>query len=184
MAASSRRIYWDACVWIALIQREKIPLSGAIEDREMMCRTVVEAAKKGAIEILTSTLCLAEVCKDPSIRATRADLIADYFESDYILLVNVDRSVGERARVLMTSGFSGLKPPDAIHLATAAISGVEEMHTFDARLLALDAVIDKNDGTKLKICKPDPGGPPAPLLEPLKQDAGHDETASPPKSTG
>jgi len=169
MAGSPRRISWDACAWIALIQREKIPRAGgAIEDREMMCRTVVEAAKKGTIEILTSTLCLAEVCKDPGIRATRADLIADYFESDYILLVNVDRSVGERARVLMTSGFSGLKPPDAIHLATATISGVEEMHTFDARLLGLDGVIDKIDGTRLKICKPDPGGPPAPLLDALK----------------
>ena len=32
----------------------------------------------------------------------------------------------------------------------------EEMHTFDARLLGLTGVIDKNDGMKLKICKPDP----------------------------
>ena len=134
-----------------------------------MCRAVIEAAKKGAIEILTSTLCLAEVCKNPSIRATRADLIADYFENDYILLVNVDRAVGERARVLMTSGYSGLKPPDAIHLATAALSGVEEMHTFDGRLLDLNGIIDKSDGTKLKIRKPDPGGPPAPLLDAMKE---------------
>lgn len=32
-------------------------------------------------------------------------------------LVNVDRSVGERAHGLMRKGLSGLKPPDAIHLA-------------------------------------------------------------------
>lgn len=108
-------------------------------------------------------------------------MIADYFESDYILLVNVDRSVGERARVLMTSGFAGLKPPDAIHLATAAISGVEEMHTFDARLLGLDGVIDKSDGTRLKICKPDAGGPPAPLLDPDMQPV---EAAPPPEQAG
>lgn len=185
MAASPRRIYWDACVWIALIQREKIPIAGgSIEDRDTMCRSVVEAAKKGTIEILTSTLCLAEVCKNPSIRATRSDLIADYFESDYILLVNLDRSVGERARALMTSGFAGLKPPDAIHLATAAVSGVEEMHTFDGDLLALNGAVGKSDGTKLKICKPDPGGPPAPLLEPLKQEAPGDQAASPPPAAG
>ena len=156
MAASPRRIYWDACVWIALIQRERILFPpGIAEDRDAMCRSVIEAAKKGAIEILASTLCLAEVCKNPSIRATRSALIADYFENDYILLVNVDRAVGERARVLMTSGHSGLKPPDAIHLATAALSGVEEMHTFDAGLLTLNGRVDKSDGTKLKICKPD-----------------------------
>ena len=126
-----------------------------------MCRSVIAAAKKGTIEILTSTLCLAEVCKNSNIQTTGADLIADYFENDYILLVNVDRSVGERAHGLMRTGLSGLKPPDAIHLATAAISGVEEMHTFDTKLLALDEVVDKSDGTKLKICKPDPGRAPA-----------------------
>jgi hypothetical protein len=38
------------------------------------------------------------------------------------------------------------------------------MHTFDMRLLNLDGLIDKIDGTKLKICKPDVGGPVAPLL--------------------
>jgi predicted nucleic acid-binding protein len=180
MAASPRRIYWDACVWIALIQREKIlfPLEVA-EDRDTMCRSVIEAAKKGTIEILTSTLSLAEVCKNPGIRSTRADLIADYFETDYILLANVDRGVGERARVLMTSGHSGLKPPDAIHLATAALSGVEEMHTFDGRLLDLNGVIDKSDGTKLRIRKPDPGGPPAPLLDAMKEGSAGEEASAP-----
>ena len=42
------------------------------------------------------------------------------------------------------------------------------MHTFDDKLLGLDGLIDKLDGTKLKICKPDPGGPAAPLLEAMK----------------
>ena len=27
------------------------------------------------------------------------------------------------------------------------------------------------DGSKLKTCKPDPGGPPTPLLDPLKTDS-------------
>ena len=117
MAASPRRVYWDACVWIALIQKEKIRYEGnIIEDREMMCRTVVESAKRGGIEILTSALSLAEVCKDPAIKTQQADAISDYFENDYILLVNVDRFVGERARTLMMGGgYTGLKPPDGGH---------------------------------------------------------------------
>jgi predicted nucleic acid-binding protein len=171
MATSTKRVYWDACIWIALIQKEKIPLpSGGIEDREQMCRSVIEAAKKGRLEIATSTLCLAEVCKHLDLRAaTPADKIAEFFEHDYILLVNVDRYVGELARELMLHGHSKLKPPDAIHLATAAITqGIEQMHTFDRDLLDLDGVLDKMDGTKLKICKPDPGGPAAPLLEAMK----------------
>ena len=166
MAGSPRRIYWDFASWIALILKEKIrDASGAvIEDRDAMCRNVIEAAKQGKIEIVTSTFSLAEVCK-PGQGA--ADIEA-FFENDYILLVNMDRFVGDRAQKLMGGSISGLKPPDATHLATAAISDVEEMHTFDDRLLKLDGIIDKSDGTKLKICKPDPGGPPAPLLEAMK----------------
>lgn len=169
MATSPRRVYWDACAWIALIQKEKIVQdTKLLEDRFMMCRTVIEAAKRGSIEILTSTFSLAEVCKDPAIKGQKPETVADYFENDYILLVNVDRMVGERARMLMTSGIAGLKPADSIHIATAAISGVEELHSFDGRLIGLDGFVDKTDGTKLKICRPDAGSPPAPLLESLK----------------
>jgi hypothetical protein len=93
------------------------------------------------------------------------------------LLVNLDRAVGERARELMNAGYSSLKPPDAVHLATAAISpDVEQFHTFDRRLLDLDGLIDKADGTKLKICKPDAGASPAPLLDAMHAEEPTDKT--------
>jgi predicted nucleic acid-binding protein len=169
VATPPRRIYWDACAWIALIQRERIADGkGNIEDRDAMCRAVIEVAKRGHIEILTSTLPFAEVCKDPQIKNSPTDAVGDYFENDYILPINLDRIVGERARALMTSGFGALKPSDALHIASAAISGVEEFQTFDRKLLNLDGLIDKSDGTKLKVCRPDPGAPPAPLLDSLK----------------
>ena len=172
MANSPRRIYWDSCVWIASIQKEKIRdgKGNITEDRDGMCRNVIEAAKKGQIELVTSFFTQAEVFK-PGDAAT-ANLEA-YFESDYILRVNVDKFVSDRAQAIMGSGLSkGLRPPDATHLATAAVSSVEEMHTFDDHLLKLDGKIDKADGTKLKICKPDPGGPPAPLLDAMKAKSG------------
>jgi predicted nucleic acid-binding protein len=164
MGNSLKRVYWDACTWIALIQDERVLLSsGAYEARGTMCRAVIESAKKGGVEILTSTLNLVEVCKSTKVTA---DKIAAFFETDYVLLVNLDRAVGERARDLMNAGFSSLKPPDAVHLATAAISpDVEQFHTFDDRLLRLDGLIDKSNGAKLKICKPDAGASPAPLLD-------------------
>jgi predicted nucleic acid-binding protein len=153
MASLPKRVYWDACAWIALIQKEKIPVAGssAIEDREQMCRTVIEAAKQGKLEIVASTLCLVEVCKESSNNT--ADKLADYFETDYLLMVALDRFVAEEARKLMQGGL-GLKPPDASHIATALISSVEEMHTFDGRILALNGVLSRPDGTKMKICKP------------------------------
>jgi predicted nucleic acid-binding protein len=168
--ATPRRIYWDACTWIALIQKEQIRDAAGvlIEDRYAMCRNVIAAAERDQIEIAISTLNYAEVCKLPETRAQGEEKLANYFEVDYILPVNLDRAVGERARGLLMMGYSKLKPADACHLASAAIANVEEMHTFDDKLLALDGRIEKQDGTKLRICKPDPGGPPAPLLEKMR----------------
>lgn len=161
MAASTKRVYWDACSWIALIQKEKIfNENGEItEDRYTMCRTVLNAAENNVVEIVTSSLSLVEVCKVPEIKTEAADKIAAFFEHGYILVANLDREVGERARELMQAGYSKLKPPDATHLATAAISNADEMHTFDGRLLDLDKKIIKANGGSLRICKPDYGSP-------------------------
>jgi predicted nucleic acid-binding protein len=169
--ANPRRIYWDACVWIALIQQERIrdPAGKIIEDRYIMCRDVIAAAEHDQIEIATSTLSFTEVCKATAIKDQTEDKIAAYFENDYVLPINLDRAVGERARGLMLKGYSKIKPPDACHLASAAIANAEEMHTFDDKLLALDGKIDKLDGTKLRICKPeDTGSNPMPLLDAMK----------------
>ena len=152
-----------------MIQQERIRDAKGlvIEDRYGQCRNVIGAAEHDQIEIATSTLSFAEVCRQPEIKDGGEDKLALYFEADYILPVNLDRGVGERARFLMIT-ISKLKPADACHLASAAVANVEEMHTYDDRLLALDGIIDKLDGTKLKICNPDVGGAPAPLLDAMK----------------
>jgi hypothetical protein len=81
MVSVPRRVYWDACTWIALIQKEKLLLANDwTEDREMMCRVVIETAKKGSIEILTSAFCLAEVCKDPDGKNT-SNKLKEFFEN-------------------------------------------------------------------------------------------------------
>ncbi len=160
MATPPKRIYWDACSWIATIQKEKIYKDGVLtEDRDMLCRSVIEAAKQNKFEIVTSAFCLAEVCKNEVMRDQSPDKIAAYFENEYILLVALDTFVGARARDLMLARYAGLKPPDAIHVATAALVNAFEMHTFDDKLLGLNGKIDKLDGTKLTICKPQTGEP-------------------------
>ena len=174
MASSPKRIAWDSCAWIAHIQQEKIYAddSTVVEDRGAMCRRVLQAAENGTLEIVVSSISLVEViCKN---RAAGTDdrTVRDYFDNDYILLVNADKLVGDRARKLMLAGHSKLKPVDAIHLATAAIANAEELHTFDDRLLALDGQIDKADATKMKIRKPAVPAPPAPLLEGLEPGQG------------
>jgi predicted nucleic acid-binding protein len=157
MAGSPKRVAWDACAWIARIQKEKIRDENdvVIEDREAMCRAVLHAAEAGKVEIVTSALCLVEVNKDPAVKAEDdPDDIAAYFEHDFVILANLDRFVGERARELMRAGYSRLKPPDAVHIATAALANVVELHTFDERLLNLNELIDKADGRSSKSANP------------------------------
>jgi len=170
MAASpKKRVAWDACAWISMIQKEKIrDAKGVVmEDRGALARSVIDSAEKGKLEIVSSGLCLVEVCKNPPGIAAPTDGIADYFEHDHILVVPVDKLVGTKARQLMLAGHPGLKPPDATHLATAIVANVDELHTFDQRLLDLDEKLPKLNGEKLKICKPALGGPAMPPLDDL-----------------
>jgi predicted nucleic acid-binding protein len=136
------------------IQKEKVELpSGQVEDRESMCRSVLIAAKAGKVEI-----------KDPTSASEAASRFHEFLKLEYVLLVTLDRAVGEKARELMQGGYSGLRPPDAIHIATAIVANAREMHTFDRKLLDLDGLFAMADGSKLKICKPDLGGS-LPLFE-------------------
>lgn len=167
MAALPKRFYWDACTWIALIQEEKAELAdGGIEDRGVMCRSVINSAVKNKCELFTSALGLAEVCKAPKnwTEAAEQRLLA-FFENDYIVVVSIDRQIGELARKLILQGHSKLRPADASHVVAAAVANVDEMHTFDEKLLSLDGKVSKADGTKLRICKPGEGGKPLPLME-------------------
>jgi predicted nucleic acid-binding protein len=165
-----KRIAWDSCTWIALIQQERIlDAAGKVtEDRYVMCREVILDAEAGRCEIVFSGLCYAEVCKNKDLMSKNEDKIAAFFESDYLLPVNLDRAVGEKARTLMMSGIANLKPPDACHLATALIANADELQTFDEKILQLDGKLAKPNGITLKICKPDCIGPPAPLLDAMK----------------
>lgn len=169
MARFEKRVCWDACTWIALIQDEQIRDDAGVlvENRGQMSRGVFELAKLGKIEIVTSGLSLAEVCKIRSIKEGAPSRVVEVFEHEFVLLAPVDRQIGEKARELMMAGkYFGLKPQDACHLATAAIApGVSELHTFDKKLLDLNLKIERIDQTMLKICKPitDTGAEP-PLL--------------------
>lgn len=167
MARSIKTVYWDACSWISLIQDEIVTLpSGAIEKRGQMCRAVLAAAESKKIEIFTSAFALAEVNKfSPNGSINSTDKLKAFFENDYFVIVDLSRFAGEFARDLMQAAHAGLKPADATHLASAAISDVDFMHTFDEKLLKLDNKINKLDGTKLRITKPELGNAPVPLLE-------------------
>lgn len=72
--AKAQRIYWDSCAWIAFIAEEKaVPFKGGTENRYSMCLNILEAARKGKYEIVTSAFTLAEVCRSSKVVSSPID---------------------------------------------------------------------------------------------------------------
>jgi predicted nucleic acid-binding protein len=127
MPSEPRRIYWDSCLYISCIERT--PSRCAVLD------SILEAAKKREIILVASSLVLAEVVKvredygAPGADEAQSKLIAAFFENDFISVRSVDRKTAEDAREI--SRQFGLKPPDAIHVATAIRFKCECLQTYD-----------------------------------------------------
>jgi predicted nucleic acid-binding protein len=145
---------------------------------------VIEQAQKGGVEIWTSTFTMAEVWKrkcdsaNVGLEAPDDTAFEDYVEQAFVTRVAVDFEVGTAARRLLRKYPEIGKPQDAIHLATALLENVDELHTFDnADLLGLDGKLLRQDGEKLKICPPP--SPPDPnegtLFEGLDADDGEQD---------
>jgi hypothetical protein len=149
--AEKPKYYWDACAWIALIQQE----AGRFDALSY----AIEEAKSGKVEIWTSNFTLAEVYKRPCDGQQKglgvADDISfeDYIIQDFVERVQGDFDIGTLARRLLRQYPVIVKPQDGIHLATALLNNVDQLHTYDREnLLGLSGQIDRKDGKKLIIC--------------------------------
>lgn len=116
------------------------------------CQSVLFAAERGELRIVTSALTLTEVIKikGKPITADKEDRIRAFFEHEWIIVQNVDRFIAEQARDFIWK--YSLQPYDAIHLATAYRMKLQHLDTYDR------ADLGKLDG-KL-------GAPPMKIGEP------------------
>lgn len=124
------RRYWDSCCFLGYLGNEA--------DKADKCEPVLSAAEDGHLEIVTSALTLTEVIRVKGAAAIPKDQekkIRDFFEHSWIVVRDVDRFISEHARDLIWA--HGLKPYDAIHLATALNLNLSLMDTFDGALLKL-----------------------------------------------
>lgn len=121
MASEPKRVYWDSCVYVDCIQRT----AGRWEHIEPILRQ----AETGDVVFVASALIIAEVVKcegapDDSLRKIR-----DFLRNPYIAVRSVDRFIAERAAEITRT--HGIKPPDAIHIATAMRWKCVSFQTFD-----------------------------------------------------
>ncbi len=171
-----RRVYWDACTFLGLINQEA--------DKHSACLKVWNEAEQGMTIIYTSFFTWSEVfkvkCDSPAKPLdSQSDVaIQAMLSQPFIEGVVVDEGIGLAARRLMRQHPECKKPSDSIHLATALRLSVDEMHTFDGSdLLGLSGRAIRADGIVLTICHPAPMPakkvelPPAPLLQELEDKA-------------
>lgn len=153
MTDTLKKVYWDSCIWLGLINGEP----GRVDN----CEYLIEEATKGLVEIWTSSLTRAEVFKVKcpndvkTLQEQKDRAFEEYLDQNFIVEVAVDRELGSLARVLMRKYSPPLnKPNDAIHLATALIHNLDEFNTYDREdLLRLDGKINKSNGDTMKICE-------------------------------
>ncbi len=131
MPSSTKRLYWDSCVFVTL-------LSKVVGDKKLAqqqdCRRYLQDAIKGELEVFTSTFSIAEVCKTEESVGDIPDAvkgtIRSLFNEPYVQLVSVDLARAEEARELIWE-HNWLSPQDAIQIACALHAKIQEMHTYD-----------------------------------------------------
>jgi predicted nucleic acid-binding protein len=138
------RRYWDSSVALAWLLPE--------QERRGACKSVIRAAERGEVQIVTSSITLTEVVKlkgSPTLTKEHEAKLRGFFLHQYILVREVDRFTAEEARELIWR--YGLAPKDSIHVATALRAGMTVLDTFDKDLLKLSK---KLGDPLLEICEP------------------------------
>jgi len=110
MAVSARRVYWDACTFLGLINNEA--------DKHSACLEVWQEATQGSTLIYTSFFTWSEVfkvkCDGPAKPLDNQSDVAIHamLSQAFIEGVVVDEGIGLAARQLMRKHPECKKPPD------------------------------------------------------------------------
>jgi hypothetical protein len=139
---SKERRYWDACNFIAVINKEA--------GRVVPCAAILKEAQQAdpKIEIVSSIITIAEVVKPKDcvgLTPEQEAQIDAFFENDWLIPVNCDRHIMEEARKLQRA--YSVKVRDAIHIASAIFAGVSIIETYDGPLLQCNSMIPDPSGS-------------------------------------
>lgn len=170
MAGTRSVYYWDTCIFLAWLKNETTRKSGEL-DAIAAC---LERFKKREISLVTSVLTMVEMTS-AKIPAGTESMLEGVMQRPNFTNVAVDLRVAKlaldlRNHYLAQTSLGGktLTVPDSLHVATAILYRVTEMHTFDEKndakqnSLGLIPLSGNVGGHNLVICKP-----PIPVQMPL-----------------
>ena len=119
---SYRKPYIESSVFIEYI-------TGEHPDRTAIVQSIIDAAERSELTIVTATWTIVEVHKRKKfskdvLTSGQSKQIIEYFRESYIDPVEIDRLVAERAhelcRTYLPDGVNkSLSPADAVHIAAA-----------------------------------------------------------------
>jgi predicted nucleic acid-binding protein len=122
-------IYWDSDAFLGWLQAEQ----GKVD----LCAGTLKRAELGEVVIFTSALTIAEVLwmrGAPPVTKDKADIVRKFFRRSHMRVRNVTRQIAETAQDLVWE--NGIRPKDAIHVATALDAHAVALETFDEGLIA------------------------------------------------
>jgi predicted nucleic acid-binding protein len=122
------KIYWDSDAFLGWFQNEPIKVE--------LCSGTLKRAEEGEVVIFTSALTIAEVLwlrGAPKVPKEKSDLVRKFFRRSYFRIRNVTRRIAEDAQDLVW--MEGIRPKDAIHVATAMDVAAIALETFDENLI-------------------------------------------------
>ena len=122
------RRYWDSDCFLGWLAEEA--------DKVDACRQVLDIAERGDIQIVTSALTLSEVLLmrgRSAVPASRRATVRGFFGRSYIVVVPIGREIAERSQDLVWD--HGIRPKDALHVASAISTGLTLFNTFDNELI-------------------------------------------------
>ena len=124
------RRYWDTACFSAWFADE--------EHRAEVCGAILTSAEEGSIQIVTSALAIAEVLLPkggPRLDPSKRHQVTQFFKKPQLLVVQLDRTVAQEAQRYVWD--FGVKPKDAVHVASAIRAGVPTLETYDDGLVKL-----------------------------------------------
>lgn len=122
-------IYWDTDAFLGWLQNE----AGKVE----LCAGTLDRAERGEVLIVSSALTIAEVLwrkAAPKITKDKAAILHKFFRRSFIRIRGVSRAIAEEAQMVVWD--HGIKPKDAVHVATAIDAKAAILETFDEDLIA------------------------------------------------
>ena len=145
-------IYWDSCVFLSYINAE----SERIDILDAVFEDIMKS--NGEKKIVTSIISKVEVAAS-SIESTSRTILADvegridalWSDDSVVEIIEFHDGIALQARDLMRRALAqgwSLKPPDAIHLASALWLSVDEIHTYDDKWPRYAPLVGR------KICEP------------------------------